>query len=457
MRFTKLVQDYPITLTVGVNGILLNFAAAFTQPTFVTFSLLFTGAVLVRGRHTVTRMIVSAGIRASHHARFHRFFSKARWEMDHLWRGLVKLIDRSLIPEGTVVRVGVDDTAQRKTGAKIYGVGMVHDNRPAARKGWDLSWGLTWVVTTIMVELPIWRKHVFALPVCARLYRKKKVCRRGKCRFRTKSMLALEMIEKLVWWLPGRKFLLHVDGGFATGSLLRELPANVEVIGRLRRDAALYKLPPKRCGKRGRPRRRGRRMVRPGEYAARRFGEWHVIELGNAKQYEVKSWVALWWRVLRERPVRVVAVRPVRGGRIGSGCRAQFLFTTDLSLSSSDVVEAYSNRWSIECMFHEAKERMGFEAPQCWTERAVERTAPFLLWVMGVVEYWFLAQRDGQLVGWRPRWRGGNGGDVPPSFSDMLAAMRREILSGTFLHRSTSKDELHKNIMVLIESAAFAA
>ena len=148
MRFTKLVQDYPITLTVGVNGILLNFAAAFTQPTFVTFSLLFTGAVLVRGRHTVTRMIVSAGIRASHHARFHRFFSKARWEMDHLWRGLVKLIDRSLIPEGTVVRVGVDDTAQRKTGAKIYGVGMVHDNRPAARKGWDLSRGLTWVVTT---------------------------------------------------------------------------------------------------------------------------------------------------------------------------------------------------------------------------------------------------------------------------------------------------------------------
>jgi len=108
-------------------------------------------------------------------------------------------------------------------------------------------------------------------------------------------------------------------------------------------------------------------------------------------------------------------------------------------------------------MFHEAKERMGFEDPQCWTERAVERTAAFLLWVMGVVEYWFLAQRDGRLVGWRPRWRGGNGGDVPPSFSDMLAAMRREILSGTFLHRSTSKDELHKNIMVLIESAAFAA
>ena len=51
MRFTKLVQDYPITLTVGVNEILLNFAAAFAQPTFVTFSLLLTGAVLVRHAH----------------------------------------------------------------------------------------------------------------------------------------------------------------------------------------------------------------------------------------------------------------------------------------------------------------------------------------------------------------------------------------------------------------------
>ena len=85
------------------------------------------------------------------------------------------------------VLLGGDDTAQRKTGAKIYGAGMVHDNRPAARKGWDLSWGLTWVVLTVLVRVPLWPDRVFAIPIGARLYRKKKFCRNGSGhKFKTK-------------------------------------------------------------------------------------------------------------------------------------------------------------------------------------------------------------------------------------------------------------------------------
>jgi hypothetical protein len=75
LKIRQVVGDYPITLTVAVNGLLANFAAAFTAPTFEVFALLSTGAVRVRGRHTVTRMMLAAGIRAAHHARFHRFFS----------------------------------------------------------------------------------------------------------------------------------------------------------------------------------------------------------------------------------------------------------------------------------------------------------------------------------------------------------------------------------------------
>lgn len=50
MKIRQLVRDYPMTLSVSVNGILLNFAAAFTQPAFAVLALLFTGAVLVGGR-----------------------------------------------------------------------------------------------------------------------------------------------------------------------------------------------------------------------------------------------------------------------------------------------------------------------------------------------------------------------------------------------------------------------
>ena len=46
LKMRQVVRDYPITLSVSVNGLLANFAVAFTAPTFEVFALLFTGAVL---------------------------------------------------------------------------------------------------------------------------------------------------------------------------------------------------------------------------------------------------------------------------------------------------------------------------------------------------------------------------------------------------------------------------
>jgi hypothetical protein len=439
-------------LGVGVNGLLQLFAAAFHSPTFATFALLFTGAVLVRGRHTVTRMIFAAGVRAAHHARFHRFFSQAHWRMDDLWERLVVLIGQRFFAPDAVMDVAIDDTAQAKTGARIYGVGMVYDNRPKARKGDDLRWGLTWVVMSVMVRVPLWQDHVFAVPVMARLYRRKTSCRRQGRRFQTKPALALEMAQTLASWLPGRRFRLHIDGNYNDGKLLGALPAAVAVVGRLRYDAAMYGPRPKRGRQTGRPRLHGHRLARPQARVERRPEAWRRATLPNGKVYEVQSWVGLWWKVFRQRPIRAVASRRPGGGLV------QFFYATEISLQPEQVLAHYADRWSIECLFHEVKERMGFEDPQSWTQTAVERTTPFLLWTAGVVEYWFLTQGSPALIGWRPRWwakhrqRG-----APPSFSEMLAAMRRHLLSETVFHTSTSAAQMDQSLQALIESAAFAA
>jgi len=467
LRARQVVRDYPITLSVSVNGILANFAVAFTQPTFGVFALVFTGAVLVRGRHTVTRMILAAGVRLRHHARYHRFFSRSRWSMDDLWKGLARLVAAAFLSKDRPVLIGGDDTAQKKTGAKIYGAGMVHDNRPAARKGWDLCWRLTWVVVTALVRVPLWPDRVFAILVGARLYRKKKFCRKGSGQaFNTKPQLLLEMVRQLAEWPPDYRFLLHVDGGYASGELMQSLPKNVEAVRRMRFDAALYERPPKRRRRRrGRSPERGRRLARPKLHVAHRAGDWKVVKLANGKRYEAQSWVGLWWSVFRERPVLVVASRraprrkgdhPARGAtRAGD---VQFFYATDLTMTPRQVLEAYADRWAIECLFHQVKERMGFEEPQCRTEKAVERTAPFLLWTAGIVQYWFLVQNRAALMGWRPRWRNRRKASTPaPSFSDMLAALRRDILRGAFECRSDSQNDLHDKLNVLIESAAFAA
>ncbi|HEX9359105.1 MAG TPA: hypothetical protein VF933_35515, partial [Streptosporangiaceae bacterium] len=64
---------------------------------------------------------------------------------------------------------------------------------------------------------------------------------------------------KLVVALPGRGIRVVADSAYAGGEL-KKLPMRVTWTTRLRKDAALYGLPPARTGRRGRPRQKGDRL-----------------------------------------------------------------------------------------------------------------------------------------------------------------------------------------------------
>jgi hypothetical protein len=299
----------------------------------------------------------------------------------------------------------------------------------------------------------LWKGHVFAVPVLARLYRRKLLCRQGRVRFKTKGQLAWEMIEKRAEWLPGRRIVLLVDGNYADHHLMLRLPKSVEVVSRVRYDAALWAPRPKRAQGIGRPRLHGRKLPRPAQRVARRPEDWRPILLPKGRHCQVQTWTALWWKVFGPRPIRIVATR-----RPGRRRRPEFFYTTGLTLSLEQILAYYADRWAIECLFHEVKEWMGFEEPQCRTEKAVERTTPFLLWTATLTQVWFLMQNRRDLIGWRPRWWSkGRKKNAPLSFSEMLAAMRRELLRGGLFHTSTSETQLRETLNTLAESAAYAA
>ncbi len=46
-------------------------------------------------------------------------------------------------------------------------------------------------------------------------------------------------------------------------------------------------------------------------------------------------------------------------------------------------------RWSIEVAFHSSKTHLGFEEPQGWTRKAVERTAPTAVLLYSLILLWF--------------------------------------------------------------------
>ena len=90
MSVGRTAAEHPVSCSVSFSRMLVLFAGAFTGPTFATLQILTGGAVLLHRRHTVTNMIRDVGLRRTHHARFHRFFSQASWDLWELWRRLVQ-------------------------------------------------------------------------------------------------------------------------------------------------------------------------------------------------------------------------------------------------------------------------------------------------------------------------------------------------------------------------------
>jgi DDE superfamily endonuclease len=116
------------TLPRSVTSLLERFRGCFTAPTFEVSCALVVGFWAQLQAHTVTGMLVAAGLSATwHHSRAHRCFSAARWSADQLGLCLLDLILGLLIPAGAPVRLVVDDTLFRRSGRKIYGAAWHHD------------------------------------------------------------------------------------------------------------------------------------------------------------------------------------------------------------------------------------------------------------------------------------------------------------------------------------------
>lgn len=82
--------------------------------------------------------------------------------------------------------------------------------------------------------------------------------------------------------------------------------------------------------------------------------------------------------------MRVVAMEALKGGR-----KPEAFYSTCHDATAEQVLDWYFRRWSIEVTNHDCKQHLGFEEPQGWTRRAVERTAPLARLLYAVIVLWF--------------------------------------------------------------------
>jgi hypothetical protein len=149
------------------------------------------------------------------------------------------------------------------------------------------------------------------------------------------------------------------------------------------------------------------------------------------------------------RPLRIVAVDPLVGGRT-----KQAFYSTCHEATAVQVLSWYAWRWSIEVTFHDSKQSLGFEEPQGWSRQAVLRTAPMAMLLYSLIVLWFV--REGHRS-YRPLRRPWYTTKAAPSFADMLATVRRCSIREQVLSWGLGGQGSRKVLELLENTAALAA
>jgi hypothetical protein len=403
-----------VELVPGFMVLLQGLSTTMTSPTFASLTTVLTGWVFA-GRRTVTRMILAAGDAAEkHYSSYHRLFSAARWSLDALGLAVFGLIEPFL---GSVVMLALDDTLARKRGLKMFGTGMHHDPLLSSRGKVITNWGHSWVVLGVIVELPFRRGHYYCLPILFRLYLNKKSALKHRRTYRTRPELAVELLELLCKCRENRRFHVVADSAYGGQSVLCCLPKTCDLTSRLVKNARLYDAPPQRKkGTQGRPRKRGHLLSTPREMLVGRCRRVTLEIYGRSETARLVDQVAR-VHAAPERPLRVVATEAMKGGR-----GQEAFYSTCHEATAEEVIAWYAMRWSIEVTNHDSKQHLGFEQPQGWSRRSVERTAPLAMLLYSLIVLWFA--REGHRS-WRPLVCPWYTSKTAPSFADMLSTLRR--------------------------------
>jgi hypothetical protein len=324
-------------------------ASALDRRSAPRLVMLFLGAVLARGRRTVTSWIRAARL-SDQFRPCYTAVAAAGKRADRIAARLAMEVIEPLVKGTERLTFAIDDTPTERYGPHVPGAGVHHNPTPGPA-GSPYVYGHVFVVLGLLVAHPAW--GTIALPLLARMDVRKKdrpgIDPKHRPPFRTKLELAVELLRWAKLWLGplGKPLWVVADGAYAKKDLLGPAKSlGMTVVSRLRKDAALRTVPgPRMAGRRGRPRISGEGRIDLAKRAGQRRG-WttEVFTLyGERAVKRNKTFLATW------RPagglIRVVLVDEPTGWRA--------FFCTDVSASVADILETIADRFSLEITFRD--------------------------------------------------------------------------------------------------------
>src|SRR3954463_10968034 len=252
------------TLPTAMIQLLAPFALLFSERVWRYAQVLLAGTILVPGKRTVGDALRVMGLgRTEQYQRYHRVLNRAVWSSQEASRVLLGLLVKTFLAEGEPLVIGVDETLERRWGAKIAAKGIYRDPVRSSHGHFVKASGLRWVCLMLLVPVP-WASRTWALPFLSALAPSERYAQeRGKRHKKLTDWARQSLLLVRRWW-PEREIVAVADSGYAAIALLSRCARRskpVTMVPRLRLDAALYDPPPpRRAGQIGRPRLKGKRL-----------------------------------------------------------------------------------------------------------------------------------------------------------------------------------------------------
>jgi hypothetical protein len=442
--------------------VLHPFRRLFRTPTWEHAQVLLVGTILAPGQRTVSAALRVMGLaHTPHFQSYHRVLNRAIWSSRPLGHLLLLLLLRAFVPDDAPVVVGIDETIERRRGAKIAAKGIYRDPVRSSKEHFVKTSGLRWVSMQLLAPIP-WVGRVWALPFLTVLAPSERYhATRGK-RHKKLPAWGRQLIVQLRRWLPDRRLVVVADSTYAVIELLaacQRLARPVTMVTRLRLDAALYDpAPPRSPRTLGRPQLKGQRQPTLEQRLVDPMTAWQPVRVrwygGGRREVELATGTAVWYHSgLPPVPIRWVLIRDPKGR-----FAPQALLCTDREVSAMQIVEWFVLRWQLEVTFHEVRTHLGVETQRQWSEQAVARTTPALFGLFSLVTLFAHAGVRGarlplRQAAWYPK--------TAPTFADTLAFVRQQLWPTALFSMSPSTPDMVKIPKVvfqhLTETLAFAA
>jgi len=433
------------TLQTDYITILGAFGRLFSERIWKHAKTLLIGAILSPAERTVTAALRVMGLSMEKHFQnYHRVLNRAKWSSLEASRILLGLLISAFALRGPVI-MGLDDTIERRRGAKINAKGIYRDPVRSTHGHFVKASGLRWLSLMLLAPIP-WAGRTWALPFLTVLAPSERYYQGRARRHKKLTEWARQVILQARRWLPRRLLVVVADSSFAVIDLLwqlRQLKNPVCMIVRFRIDAALYEKAKNKPGQRGRPRKKGKRLPTLEKVAEDKHTRWKRLIVqewyGEKKrQIEITSGTAVWSHCGKPAvPIRWVIVRDPK-----KRFKMQSLLCTDLDISAEQIVHWFPRRWQVEVTFHETRTHLGVETQRQWADLSILRITPALLSLFSLVTLLanVHARKDNlpvQQTAWYVK--------KLPTFSDALTTVKPNLHSFLYFQTSPVPREVRKS------------